>query len=48
MRQVVAREVTPEEAVKAYHGELQKKGIKPVRSLDDDIQITEDTLKQGA
>ncbi len=48
MRQVVAREVTPEEAVKAYHGELQKKGIKPVRSLDDDIQITDDTLKQGA
>ena len=48
MRQVVARTVTPEEAVKAYHGELQKKKIKPARSLGDDIQLTEEPLKLAA
>jgi DhnA family fructose-bisphosphate aldolase class Ia len=45
MRQVVARSVTPEEAVKAYHGALQKQKIKPMRSLADDLQLTELPLK---
>ena len=45
MRQIVARTITPAEAVKAYHGELQKKGLKPVRSLEDDSAITEAELK---
>ena len=31
----------PEEAVKAYHGALQKLGIRPQRSLADDLQQTE-------
>ena len=48
MREVVARNVTPAEAVKAYHGELQNKGISPVRALDDDGQITEAELKMAA
>lgn len=48
MRQIVARTVTPAEAVKAYHGELQKKGLKPVRSLEDDSKITEAELKLAA
>ncbi|MCB1497938.1 MAG: hypothetical protein KDJ86_19295 [Bauldia sp.] len=48
MRRVVAREVTPEEAVKVYHDEIGKKGIKPVRPLADDIQITEDVLRANA
>jgi DhnA family fructose-bisphosphate aldolase class Ia len=48
MRQVVARTVTPAEAVKAYHGELQKKGLKPVRPLADDAAITEQDLKAAA
>ncbi len=48
MRRVVARDVTPEEAVKAYHDALAKKGIKPTRALGDDNQITEETLKLGA
>ena len=45
MRQVVARTVTPEEAVKAYHGALQTKKIKPARPLSDDIELTEAPLK---
>ena len=48
MRQVVARTVTPEEAVKAYHGVLQTKKIKPARALSDDIQLTEAPLKLAA
>jgi hypothetical protein len=48
MREVVARTVTPSEAVKAYHGALQKKGIKPTRALADDAQLTEQPLKLAA
>ena len=48
MRQVVARTVTPAEAVKAYHGALQKKGLKPVRAFADDSTITEPDLKAAA
>jgi hypothetical protein len=33
-------QISPEEAVKAYHGELQKLSIKPYRSLNDDMQLT--------
>lgn len=48
MRQVADRNVEPEEAVRAYHGELQKLGIKPVRPLGDDRIVTEDVLKTAA
>lgn len=48
MRRVASREVSAEEAVRAYHGELQKLGIKPTRSLDDDRAITEAPLKQAS
>src|SRR3954469_2159316 len=33
-------QISAEEATKAYHGELQKLGIKPYRSLKDDLQST--------
>jgi hypothetical protein len=48
MRQVIDGAATPEEAVKAYHGALQKQGIKPHRPLQDDNQITEAPLKRAA
>ncbi|HET7716509.1 MAG TPA: hypothetical protein VFK86_12870 [Bauldia sp.] len=48
MREVVARNVTPEEAVKAYHGELQKAKIKPSRPLAEDLELTEAPLKLAA
>ena len=37
-------EVTPEEAVKAYHGELQKMGIQPHRTLENDLKISQPYL----
>lgn len=48
MRQVAEGAIEPEEAVRAYHGELQRLGLKPARSLEDDRKITEDVLKPAA
>lgn len=48
MRQVADGTVAPEEAVRAYHGELQKAKLVPTRTLDDDRVITEQTLKPAA
>lgn len=48
MRQVVEGAIGPEEAVRAYHGELQKLGIKPIRALSDDRVVTEAVLKSAA
>ena len=48
MRQVVARTLTPSEAVKAYHGALQKQKIKPSRRLAEDIELTEQPPKLAA
>ena len=45
MREVVDGNLSPTEAVKAYHGELQKQGIRPARTLEDDTAITEAVLK---
>jgi hypothetical protein len=45
MRQVADGTIAPEEAVKAYHGELQKAGVRPARALEDDRMITEAVLK---
>jgi hypothetical protein len=41
LRAVADDQLGPEEAVKAYHGSLQKLGIRPQRSLADDLQHTE-------
>ena len=41
LRAVADDQISPEEAVKAYHGALQKLGIRPQRSLADDLQETE-------
>jgi hypothetical protein len=40
LRQVADGELAAEEAVRAYHGELQKLGISPRRALQDDLQLT--------
>lgn len=40
LRRIVDGEVGPVEAVKAYHGVLQKKGIRPQRTLPMDLQLT--------
>jgi hypothetical protein len=41
LRAVADDQMLPEEAVKAYHGALGKLGIRPQRSLADDLQKTE-------
>ena len=40
LRAVADGEIGAEEATRAYHGELSKLGIKPYRSLKDDMQLT--------
>jgi hypothetical protein len=46
MREVVDGSLSPQEAVRAYHGELQKQRIKPQRPLEEDMAITEAVLQQ--
>ncbi len=40
LRSIVEGDINPEEAVNAYHGELQKLGIPPKRDLEADSQLT--------
>ena len=47
MRQLADGAITPDEAVRAYHGALQSQGIAPSRPLADDNTVTEAVLKQG-
>ncbi|MCB1432686.1 MAG: hypothetical protein KDK75_09550 [Alphaproteobacteria bacterium] len=44
-RPVLERAVTPAGAVKAYHAALKAKKLKPRRTLDDDMKITEAVLE---
>ena len=46
MREVADGSLSPLEAVKAYHGELQKQRLKPQRALEEDMAITETVLQQ--
>lgn len=48
LRLVVEREVAPVEAVRAYHAELGRLGLAPLRSLEDDLAVTEAVLREGA
>ena len=48
MRSVLRREVTPEQAVVAYHETLRSKGIEPARPLEGDRRITEQILAVDA
>jgi len=47
MREVASGNIQPLEAVKAYHGSLQKSGLAPIRTLAADSEITEKVLKAG-
>ena len=44
LRLVTDGKVSPEEAVRAYHGVLQGKGIKPHRPLEDDLKLTDQAM----
>jgi hypothetical protein len=39
--------ITPEEAVRAYHSVLEKLGVKPHRSLEDDMQLQTGVMSYG-
>ena len=45
MREVASHTIAPAEAVRAYHAELARQGIRAARPLDEDNQVTEPVLK---
>ena len=47
LRRITEHEITPEEAVRAYHGVLQASGIAPLRKLEDDQQLTSGITSYG-
>ncbi len=47
LRRIVDHEVTPEEAVRAYHGVLEHLKIKPQRTLADDMQLQSGLMSYG-
>ena len=44
LRLVTDGKINPEEAVRAYHGVLQGKGIKPHRALGEDLKLTDQAM----
>ncbi len=44
LRLITDGRISPEEAVRAYHGVLQGKGIKAHRSLTDDLKLTDQAM----
>ena len=44
LRFITEGKISPEEAVRAYHGVLQTKGIPPNRTLAEDLQPTDQTM----
>jgi hypothetical protein len=44
LRLIIDGRVKPDEAVRAYHGVLQSKGIKPQRSLEEDLRPTNQAM----
>jgi hypothetical protein len=47
LRLIADEEISAEEAVRAYHGVLQELGIKPQRSLEDDMQLQTGVMSYG-
>lgn len=45
MRHVADGAIAPSEAVRAYHADLEKEGLRPRRNLIDDLEITEAVLQ---
>jgi hypothetical protein len=44
LRLITDGRISPEEAVRAYHGVLQGKGIKPHRALEEDLKLTDQAM----
>jgi hypothetical protein len=47
LRWIADGEITAEEAVRAYHGVLQQLGIKPQRSLEEDMKLQTNVMSYG-
>lgn len=47
LRLIADEQISAEEAVRAYHGVLQKLNIKPQRSLDDDMLLQTNVMSYG-
>lgn len=47
LRLITDGRINPEEAVRAYHGVLQAKNIKPHRPLEQDLQTTDQAMSYG-
>ncbi len=47
LRYLADGEITPEEAVRAYHGVLQQLGSQPHRSLEDDMKLQTNVMSYG-
>jgi hypothetical protein len=47
LRLIADGEVTAEEAVRAYHGVLQHLGVRPQRSLEEDLQLQTSIMSYG-
>src|SRR5262249_50331234 len=47
LRLIADGEITAEDAVRAYHGVLQQLGVKPQRSLDDDLKLQTNVMSYG-
>ena len=48
LRLITEGRIGPEEAVRAYHGVLQGKGIRPNRSLEEDLRLTDTAMSYDA
>ncbi|MBI5395442.1 MAG: hypothetical protein HZA91_09130 [Verrucomicrobia bacterium] len=48
LKRIVDGQISPEEAVRAYHGVLQNLGIRPHRSLEDDMQLSDTSMSYAA
>ena len=44
LRLITDGKISPEEAVRAYHGVLQGKGIQPHRELEKDLELTDQAM----
>jgi hypothetical protein len=47
LRWIADGEITAEEAVRAYHGVLQQLGIRPQRSLEEDLRLQTNVMSYG-
>src|SRR5437764_1900632 len=47
LRLIADGEIPAEQAVRAYHGVLQKLGVRPHRALDDDMQLQTNVMSYG-